>query len=65
MKKALSLILAAAMTAGILSGCTKKDEDSSGAGSSNQTLKVAAIETAYGADMWKEIVAAFERPTPA
>lgn len=64
MKKALSLILAAAMTAGILSGCTKKDEDSSGAGSSNQTLKVAAIETAYGADMWKEIVAAFEKANP-
>ena len=64
MKKALSLILAAAMTAGMLSGCTKKDEDSSGAGSSNQTLKVAAIETAYGADMWKEIVAAFEKANP-
>ena len=64
MKKALSLILAAAMTAGILSGCTKKDEDSSGAGSSNQTLKVAAIETAYGADMWKEIAAAFEKANP-
>ena len=64
MKKALSLIMAAAMTAGILSGCTKKDEDSSGAGSSNQTLKVAAIETAYGADMWKEIVAAFEKANP-
>ena len=64
MKKALSLILAAAITAGILSGCTKKDEDSSGAGSSNQTLKVAAIETAYGADMWKEIVAAFEKANP-
>ena len=64
MKKALSLILAAAMTAGILSGCTKKDEDSSGAGSSNQTLKVAAIETAYGANMWKEIAAAFEKANP-
>lgn len=60
MKKAISLILAAAMAAGILSGCSKKEEDSSGAGSS-QTLKVAVIETAYGADMWKEIAAAFEK----
>ncbi len=30
-----------------------------------QTLKVAAIETAYGVDMWKEVVAKFEEKTGA
>ena len=29
-----------------------------------QTLKVAAIETAYGSDMWKEVCAAFEAANP-
>ncbi|MHA0855780.1 carbohydrate ABC transporter substrate-binding protein [Paenibacillus sp. CMAA1364] len=29
-----------------------------------RTLKLAALETAYGADVWKEIVAGFEKATP-
>lgn len=29
-----------------------------------QTLKVAALESGYGADMWKEVVAAFEASHP-
>lgn len=29
-----------------------------------QTLKVAAVETAYGAQMWKDVCAAFEKANP-
>ncbi|MCI9414167.1 MAG: carbohydrate ABC transporter substrate-binding protein [Clostridiales bacterium] len=62
MKKAVSLVLVAAMSVSVLAGCSAKNNDT-GSGS-NKTLKVAAIETAYGAEMWKEVAAAFEKANP-
>ncbi len=62
MKKVLALSLAAVLSAGILTGCTKNEGGSGGDG--DKTLKVAALESAYGSDMWKEIAAAFEKANP-
>ncbi|NLB91505.1 MAG: carbohydrate ABC transporter substrate-binding protein [Clostridiales bacterium] len=54
-KKIFSLTLALLLVVGILPV---------GFAQSEPVLKLAAIETAYGADMWKEIVAAFEEANP-
>ncbi|MBQ4901886.1 carbohydrate ABC transporter substrate-binding protein [Paenibacillus sp. Marseille-P2973] len=76
MKKILSLAITAALTLS-LAACGNSSENASGTttDSSNtktnststtetRTLKLAALETAYGADVWKEITAAFEKATP-
>lgn len=76
MKKLVSLALTAALTLS-LAACGGNSESSSSpnttpADSSNtpanttpsaepRTLKLAAMETAYGADVWKEITAGFEK----
>ena len=81
MKKALSTMLALTMVTSMLTACgggsasSSSSSSSSGASSSSsegssgdyagQTLKVAAIETAYGVDMWKEVCDAFEKKTGA
>ena len=78
MKKVLSIALAVAMSLTLLAGCgsTPASTPASTAGGEStpaaeggdyagQTLKVAAIETAYGADMWQEVAAAFEAHTGA
>ena len=59
MKKAVSFILLTAMTLTLLCGCTKKEAETD-----QNTLKVAAIETAYGTQIWKEIATAFETANP-
>lgn len=81
MKKALSTMLALTMVTSVFTACgggsasSSSSSSSSGASSSSnesssgdyagQTLKVAAIETAYGVDMWKEVCDAFEKETGA
>lgn len=78
MKKALSILLAAGMLATALAGCGASSSSSAPAAGSasgstasaegeyaGQTLKVAAIETAYGTQMWEDVVAAFEAKTGA
>lgn len=62
LKKALCLVLAGAMTFSLAacgggSGESKETETEGGDG---KTLKVAVVETAYGATMWENVVAAFE-----
>ncbi len=52
-----ALALAALLAAGILSGCTREAGESGG----TQTLKVAALESAYGRAMWEKVAAAFEK----
>ncbi len=52
-KKVFSIILALTLLLG-LSACATAEET---------TLKVAAIETAYGADIWTEVCAAFTEAT--
>lgn len=73
MKKALCTILAMSFVASSFAGCAAASSSTvtSTAASSAasmapvaQTLKVAAIETAYGSDMWKEVCKAFEAANP-
>lgn len=72
MKKLLSLVLAGAMILG-LAACGSKDSGSDGkanAGSEadgsseadggSEVVKVAAVETAYGPQIWQDVAAAFE-----
>ncbi|WP_211748798.1 carbohydrate ABC transporter substrate-binding protein [Paenibacillus sp. Marseille-Q4541] len=75
MRKILSFALAAVLTLS-LSACGGNSESSSGStpedssktnstpSTETRTLKLAALETAYGADVWKEITAAFEAANP-
>ncbi len=57
---------AAASTAGSASTATSTSAAAAGTGDyAGQTLKVAAIETAYGAEMWQQIVDGFEAKTGA
>ena len=51
MKKLLALGLAVILCAAAFAGCSKKDDSD---------LHVAVIETSYGSQIWKDIVAAFE-----
>lgn len=74
MKKILSLAITAALTLSLaacgsssenVSNSTKDSTGTNSATSTEQrTLKLAALETAYGADVWKEITAAFESANP-
>lgn len=64
MKKVLSLILAGSLALSLVA-CGGAASSSAPAGSSapaegNKVLKVAAIETAYGSEMWKAVAKAFE-----
>ncbi len=76
-KKLISVLLCAAMVAS-LAGCGSKTEapteapaepsaeaeaPEAEAPASDVTIKVAAIETAYGSDMWTEVAAAFTEAT--
>ncbi|MBE6958058.1 MAG: carbohydrate ABC transporter substrate-binding protein [Ruminococcaceae bacterium] len=56
MKRIGSLLLVCALVIGLFTGC-RSNESKSGA------LKVAAIETAYGAQMWQEVCKAFTEQT--
>ncbi len=68
MKKILAMLLVAVMVLGLFA-CTPANKiDSPEPGKTLEelkgtTIKVAAIETAYGADMWKDVCAAFEAET--
>jgi N-acetylglucosamine transport system substrate-binding protein len=74
MKKILSLAITAALTLSLAacgnssengSNSTKDSSNTKSATSTEQrTLKLAALETAYGADVWKEITTAFEKANP-
>lgn len=43
---------------------TAEGTESAGSGEGDQVLRVAAVETAYGAQMWKDVCAAFEASHP-
>ena len=69
-KKLLSALLCVAMVASLVVGCGAKEEapaaeapaateEATEEVAEEVTIKVAAIETAYGADMWKEVCEAF------
>ena len=57
MKKVLTLVLALVLVLGLFSGC--KPASTGG----DDVLKVAAIETAYGSEMWQKVCDAFTQQT--
>ena len=61
-KKLISLVLAGTMVFGLAAcGSNGGDKKSEGNSDSDKVVKVAVVETAYGADMWNDVAAAFER----
>lgn len=76
-KRLLSLLLCTAMVATALVGCgggsketkaaeTKAEETKAGettVAAEDVTIKVAAIETAYGSEMWQKVCEAFTEQT--
>ena len=74
-KKLLSALLCVAMVASLVVGCGSKPAEAPAEDAATEdvateevveeatTIQVAAIETAYGADMWKEVTAAFTAET--
>lgn len=61
-KKLISLLLVASMAFSLAAcGSSGGDDKDADKGGDEKTLKVAAVETAYGADMWKEVCSAFEK----
>lgn len=63
--KLIACGLIATMAASLVVGCGGKDnaDKPSKKDDSEKVLKVAAVETAYGAQMWKDVCAAFEEET--
>ena len=63
MKKAIALGLSSVLILTAFAGCKAPEDSGSGTsgGAKKTTLKVAALESAYGADMWKQIKEAFEK----
>lgn len=61
MKRTTALGIVALLASVSLAGCSSTPVDSAG---STQTLKVAAFEGGYGAEMYTEVVAAFEKTNP-
>ena len=61
-KKLISLVLAGTMVFGLAAcGSNGGDKKSEGNSDSDKVVKVAVVETAYGADMWNDV--AFEKET--
>ncbi|WP_195576494.1 carbohydrate ABC transporter substrate-binding protein [Paenibacillus sp. 1001270B_150601_E10] len=71
MKRIVGLVLTASLTLG-LAGCGGSNEsnlntapgESGGKSGDTRTIKFAALETAYGADVWKQVAASFEKLNP-
>ncbi len=65
MKKIIALLLAMAMTMALVACGGGSDEPATDEGgeAAVETIKVAAIETAYGSQVWADVAAAFEAET--
>ena len=61
MKKILALVLVLAMALALVA-CTPAAPSVDG-GETQKVIKVAAIETAYGSEVWQQVAAAFEAET--
>ncbi len=66
-RRVLALMMASIMSIGLLAGCSQPAEEKTeetnaeeSAGGEKTVLKVAALESAYGAQVWEDIVSAFE-----
>ena len=67
-KRIVSVLLCATMVLTMLTGCGGSGQQADGGntqgdGTETTKIKVAAIETAYGADMWKQVAEAFTAET--
>ncbi len=67
-KRILSVLLCATMVLTLFTGCGGGNNGGNGdtqaaGGEEVQKIKVAAIETAYGSDMWKQVAEAFTAET--
>ena len=62
MKKFIALLLALVMAFGLVACGGTSDSGNDGT-AEGKTIKVAAIETAYGSDVWVQVAAAFEAET--
>ena len=69
-KRILSVLLCATMVLTLFTGCgggnnggNADNGDTQNGGDEVQKIKVAAIETAYGSDMWKQVADAFTAET--
>ena len=66
-KRILSVLLCAVMVLSMLTACGGGNNGGGNTeqngGETTKTIKVAAIETAYGAEMWQEVAKAFEAET--
>ena len=67
-KRIVSVLLCATMVLTMLTGCGGGGQQADGGntqgdGTETTKIKVAAIETAYGADMWKQVAEAFTAET--
>ncbi len=75
LKKVLALTLSLALSTSLLAGCAPKDGGQAtpaptpsattpvSTPAAETTIKVAALESGYGADMWKEVAEAFTAET--
>ena len=65
MKKIIALLLAMVMTMALVACGGTSDEPATDEGgeAAVETIKVAAIETAYGSQVWADVAAAFEAET--
>ena len=61
MKKILSIVLTLVLVLGMLASCVSSGDNKNQGG--EKKITVAAIETAYGADMWKKVCEAFTAET--
>ncbi len=59
MKKIFSIILCLVLCASCLASCRRNVEDTNN--NSKATLKVAALESAYGSEMWQKVCEEFEK----
>ncbi len=65
MKKVVALFCALALMTTSLAGCAGNESKPTESKNEEQkVLKVAALESAYGADMWKQVAEAFEKKNP-
>ncbi|MEG0664533.1 MAG: carbohydrate ABC transporter substrate-binding protein, partial [Clostridia bacterium] len=64
-KKIIAIALAATLSTSILASCNGGGTSTENTSKTeNKTLKVAAIETAYGTEIWKKVIAEFEANNP-